>query len=154
MVVLLLLFVVLPIVELYALIQVSQAIGLFDALGLMLAISIVGAWMAKRQGLRTLAGFSAQIGAGKVPSKEIADGLLLFLAGALLLAPGFVTDVFGVLLLLPPVRALVRRLFLPRLTAASTVVRFGNRGTGQVFDVTSRENGRPPDDRGPGGLGR
>ncbi len=154
--VLLVLLVGMPILELYVLVQVAGAIGVLEALAVMLVISIAGAWLAKRQGLRTWARFNQQVAQGKVPSKEIADGVCLLLAGALLLAPGFVTDVFGVLLLLPPIRAIVRRTLLPRMSTSPVVIRYGP-GThgriGDVLDVDGRESpGRPDDQRGE--LGR
>ena len=105
---LVLLFIVVPIVELYVIIQVGHALGVFNTLALLVLISFLGAWLMKREGLGTWRRAQRQIDAGTVPGRELVDGALIVLAGALLLAPGFVTDIVGLLLLLPPVRAAVR----------------------------------------------
>lgn len=111
---LLLFFVVLPIVELAVIIQVGHAIGVLNTIGLLLLVSLVGSWLVKREGLAVWRRFQEQVHAGAVPGKEVADGVMILLAGALLISPGFVTDVFGVFLLLPPVRAVVRAALLRR----------------------------------------
>ncbi|MDQ1375386.1 MAG: protein FxsA [Actinomycetota bacterium] len=108
MAVLLLLFVLVPFAELYVLIQVGHVIGALPTVGLLIAVSIVGAWLVKREGLAVLSRARQRGDAGEVPGKELVDGVLVLLAGALLIAPGFLTDVVGVLLLLPPVRAVLR----------------------------------------------
>ena len=103
-----LLFLVVPFAELYVLIQVGQVIGALPTIGLLIAVSVVGAWLVKREGFATLARARERIEAGQVPGKEIVDGVLILFAGALLVTPGFLSDVAGVLLLLPPVRATLR----------------------------------------------
>ena len=108
-------FLVVPIIELAVIIQVGQAIGVWPTIALLLAISIGGAWLVKREGLGVWERFRRQVDAGRVPGKEIADGVMIIFAGALLLTPGFVTDVLGILLLLPPVRAFIRATVLSRL---------------------------------------
>ena len=108
------LFIVLPIVELAVIVQVGQALGVFNTIGVLLLVSFVGAWLVKREGMAVWGRFQQQVQMGMVPSREIADGVLILLAGALLLTPGFVTDVFGILLLLPPVRATIRSAALYR----------------------------------------
>lgn len=100
-----LLFLVVPFVELYVLIQVGQAFGVLNTVIALVVVSVVGAWLVKREGLGTLARARSRIEAGQVPGKELVDGVLILFAGALLLTPGFLSDVLGVLLLLPPVRA-------------------------------------------------
>ena len=112
---LVLLFIVVPIVELYVIIQVGHVLGVVNTLALLLIVSFVGAWLMKREGLSTWRRAQRQIDAGVVPGRELVDGALIVLAGALLLAPGFVTDVVGILLLLPPVRAGVRTFARHRL---------------------------------------
>ncbi len=111
---LLALFIVLPIVELAVIIQVGQAIGVLNTIGLLLLVSFVGSWLVKREGMAVWRRFQEQVNRGQVPGKEIADGVMVLLAGALLISPGFVTDVAGVLLLLPPVRAVVRASLIRR----------------------------------------
>lgn len=107
--VLVVLFIGVPFVEIYVLLQVGQAIGVVNTLGLLILISVVGAWLAKREGLGVLRRMQRSIDAGRVPGAELVDGFLILLAGALMLTPGFITDILAILLLLPPVRAVVRR---------------------------------------------
>ena len=114
-----LLLVLWPVVEIAVFLQVVQWIGVLDTLALMLVISVFGAWLVKRQGVGTLARMRAELDDGRIPTGPMTDGGLLALAGFLLLVPGFVTDIFGLALLLPPVRAGVRvwlgRRFLVRV---------------------------------------
>ena len=109
MFVVVLLLILWPVLEIAVFLQVVQWIGVLDTLLLMLVISLAGAWLVKRQGVGTLARMRAELDDGRVPTGPMTDGGLLGLAGLLLLVPGFVTDAFGLLLLLPPVRAVVRR---------------------------------------------
>jgi UPF0716 protein FxsA len=107
--VLALLFIVVPIAELYVILQVGQAIGVLDTIVLLILVSVVGAWLAKREGLGVLRRIRRSLDAGRVPGTELIDGFLILLAGALMLTPGFLTDILAILLLLPPVRVVVRR---------------------------------------------
>jgi UPF0716 protein FxsA len=106
---LVILFVGVPFAELYVLIKVGHAIGVFDTLVLLLLVSVVGAWLAKREGLGVLRRMQAALNDGRVPGVELLDAFLILLAAALMLTPGFLTDIVAILLLLPPVRAAVRR---------------------------------------------
>ena len=103
------LFIGVPFAEIYVLLQVGQAIGAINTLVLLILISVVGAWLAKREGLGVLRRMQRSIDSGRVPGTELVDGFLILLAGALMLTPGFLTDILAILLLLPPVRAVVRR---------------------------------------------
>jgi UPF0716 protein FxsA len=105
---LLVLFLAVPFVELFVILQASHLIGLVPTLAVLLVISVAGAALVKREGLGLLRQARRRMDAGQVPGRELVDGLLVLLAGALLLTPGFVTDALGLLLLLPPVRAGVR----------------------------------------------
>ena len=109
MFVLLLVLVLWPIVEIAVFLQVVDWIGVLNTLALMLAISLCGAWMVKRQGIGTLARMRRELDDGRIPTGPMTDGGLLAVAGFLLLIPGFVTDAFGLALLVPPVRSGVRR---------------------------------------------
>jgi UPF0716 protein FxsA len=109
MAVLVLLFIVLPIAELYVIIQVGQAIGVLPTLALLLVDGLVGAALARSQGRAAWQRFNLALAEGRVPARETADGAMIILGGALLLTPGFITDVVGLALLLPPTRALIRR---------------------------------------------
>jgi UPF0716 protein FxsA len=138
------LFVVLPLVELAVLLQVADGIGLGNTILLLIAVSVVGVWVCKREGVGVLRRFQASLDRGELPTRQIADGGLILLAGALLIAPGFVSDVLAVLLLLPPTRAVVRTLLLGRLArraSISVVVSTGpHRPTASgIIDTTSSE---------------
>jgi UPF0716 protein FxsA len=113
---LLLLLIVIPIVELAVIIQVGHVLGVLNTLVLLLVVSMAGAWLLKREGLGVLRRVRQQTEMGVVPGKELVDGALIVLGGALMLTPGFVTDAVGLLLLLPPVRAALRRVVRRRLT--------------------------------------
>ena len=108
-------FIVVPIVELAVIIQVGQALGVLPTIALLLGVSIAGAWLVKREGIGVWRRFHHQVRAGAVPGREIADGVMILFAGALLLTPGFVTDCLGLLLLMPPVRAAIRGAVMARL---------------------------------------
>jgi len=135
MAILVLLFLVLPIVELYVIIRVGPEIGALYTIALLLVISIVGAWLAKREGLGVWRRINEQVQAGKVPGVELVDAFLILLAGALLLTPGFISDVFAIFLLLPPSRAVVRRTLRRRFM-----------GRVDVFRGRSARPVRPPPD--------
>lgn len=112
--VLVLLFLVVPFAELAVLIQVGDWLGVADTILLLIGISVAGAWLAKRAGISVLVRMRQQLEMGRVPAAELVDGFLVLLAGALLLTPGFLTDCVALLLLLPPVRATVRRILRKR----------------------------------------
>ena len=101
-------FLVVPIVEIYLIIQVGSAIGGWETVGLLIVISVVGAWLVRFQGLAILARVQRSLAEGKLPTDPLIDGLLVLVAGALMLTPGFLTDGVGLLLLLPPSRLVVR----------------------------------------------
>lgn len=107
---LVLLLVAVPLVEIYLLVQVGQVIGALPTIALLLVMSVLGAWLLRREGARTWSAFRAALAAGRVPAREVADGALVILGGALLLTPGFATDVVGLALVLPVSRAVFRRL--------------------------------------------
>ena len=111
-----LLFILVPIAEIYVILQVGHAIGALNTVALLVVVSFFGAWLMKREGLGTLRRAQRQIDAGVVPGTELVDGALIILGGALMLTPGFLTDIVGILLLLPPVRAALRTFVRRRLT--------------------------------------
>jgi len=108
--VLVLALVVVPIVELYVLLQVGQLLGVVPTLVLLVVMSLLGAYLLRREGTRTWNALRSALASGRLPAKEIADGGLVVFGGALLLTPGFATDAFGLLCVLPPSRAVLRRL--------------------------------------------
>jgi UPF0716 protein FxsA len=111
---LLIVFLVLPIAELAVLAQVAGAIGLAETILVLIAVSVTGAWLVKREGVGVLRRVQQQIDRGIVPGPELVDGFLILLAGALLLTPGFLTDCLGLLLLAPPTRAAFRTVLTRR----------------------------------------
>ena len=113
---LVLIFIVVPLVELAVIIQVGQALGVLNTIALLLLVSFVGAWLVKREGMGVWRRFRRQVDSGVVPARELADGVMIIFAGALLMTPGFVTDLLGLSLLMPPVRAAIRATTLARLT--------------------------------------
>jgi UPF0716 protein FxsA len=121
--VVILLLVLWPLVEIAVFLQVAAWIGVLNTLALMLAISLCGAWLVKRQGVGTLARMRSELDDGRIPTGPMTDGGLLAAAGFLLLLPGFVTDVFGLALLVPPVRSGVRRALGRRFTVRTARVR-------------------------------
>lgn len=125
--VLFVLFVLVPLVEIYVLVQVGQVIGAGWTILLLVLDALLGTWLIKHEGGRAWRALREAIDGGRMPATEIADGALILLGGTLLLAPGFVTDAFGILLILPFTRPLFRRLLAAavarRLTIGSIDVR-------------------------------
>jgi len=107
--------IVVPLLELWVIIQIGSVIGAWPTILLLLAFSLGGAWLVRRQGSAAWDRFTKSITSGRIPAKETADGALIILAGALLLTPGFLTDLCGILLLLPPIRATIRTVGTARL---------------------------------------
>lgn len=95
------LFLVVPIVEIYLLIQVGSVIGAFPTILLVVATAVIGAFLLRQQGLSTLARFQNNMANGTLPAKEMMEGVLLIVGGALLMTPGFFTDTIGFLCLIP-----------------------------------------------------
>lgn len=110
------LFIVVPLVELFVIVQVAGSIGVISTLALLLAVSIAGSWLVRREGLGILSRARTMVRNGDVPTDEIINGVLVLGAGALLLTPGFVTDAVGLLLLISPTRALARNLIRRRVS--------------------------------------
>jgi UPF0716 protein FxsA len=103
-------FIVVPILEIYVIIQVGQVIGAWWTILLLIADSIFGSWLIKHEGRRAWLALTTAIESGRMPARELADGALILVGGTLMISPGFVTDVAGILLILPFTRPLARRL--------------------------------------------
>lgn len=149
------LFIVVPIVELYVLIQVGQAIGVLPTIALLIADSILGAALMRSQGRAAWRRFNATLAEGRVPGREVLDGALVIFGGALLLTPGFLSDILGLILLLPPTRAVVRTVLVRRFSghivsgaASGAGARMGNMFTFQ----TGPPGGRPRNPYGDGDI--
>ncbi len=138
----LVLFLLVPIVELFVFAQVAGSFGFGTALLGALGATFVGMWLVKQQGLGVLRRANEKVARGDAPTDEVVNGILLLVAGILLLAPGFVTGAAGLLLLLPPVRALLRSSVRRRLGAGPIVfagpLRMGGFGPGPGFPGRSR----------------
>ena len=159
---LVLVFIVVPIAELYVIIQVGELIGVWPTLLLLLLDAIVGSWLLNHQGRAAWRRFNEALAERRIPGKEVADGFLVILGGALLIAPGFITDVFGILFLIPPTRALARKVLYRFTVGRVAVVGFpgsvgggwGGAGNGQArngakrtydYDVDAEESGEDAD---------
>jgi UPF0716 protein FxsA len=108
------LFIAIPIAELYVILKIGDLIGIVPTLALLVADSLLGSWLMKSQGRAVWTRFQETMQAGRVPHREVFDGVLVIFGGAFLITPGFLTDILGVFLLLPPTRALVRRWLIRR----------------------------------------
>ena len=118
---LVLLFIVVPIAELAVLIQVGQEIGVWWTIAILIADAIVGSILMRAQGRAAWRRFNEALAGGRVPAREVLDGALVMFGGLLMLTPGFITDILGFLLLIPPTRAVVRAVLVRRLAQRMTV---------------------------------
>jgi UPF0716 protein FxsA len=105
---LVLLFIVVPIVELYLIIQVGGAIGVIPTLAILIGDALLGSFLLRHQGRAAWVRFNRALAENRIPTREVLDGVLVIFGGAFLLTPGFLTDIVGLVLLIPPTRALVR----------------------------------------------
>jgi len=105
--VLFVLFIIIPIIEISVLMQVGELLGMWPTIGIVILSAWVGAKYVRQQGLATLQSVQAKMAQGEMPSSEIVTGLMLLVAGVLLVTPGFVTDIFGLALLVPGFRQLL-----------------------------------------------
>jgi len=103
-------FIIVPLVEIYVLIQVGQVIGPWWTILLLILDSLFGTWLIRREGARAWLALRVALESGRMPARELADGALILVGGTLMLTPGFVTDAFGILLILPFTRPAARRM--------------------------------------------
>jgi UPF0716 protein FxsA len=134
------LFIALPLVELYVILKVGDAIGAVWTILLLAADSVLGSLLLRAQGRSVWRRFNTALAEGKMPHREVIDGVLVIFGGAFLLTPGFLTDIVGVVLLVPPTRALVRRFLARRLRRRVAVVGVVD----GVVDGTATERHDPP----------
>ncbi len=113
-VILLLALLGIPVAEIFFIIRVTRDLGIPETIGLLVAVSIIGAWLVRRSGLGVLRQISERLARGEIPGKELVDGLLILVGGLLMLTPGFLTDAVGLLLLIPPARLALRALLIRR----------------------------------------
>ncbi|MFT4988924.1 MAG: UPF0716 protein FxsA [Acidimicrobiales bacterium] len=133
-----LLLIVVPIVEFYVLVQVADGLGWLPSIVLLLAVSMIGASLMKWQAAGAIGRIQATMAQGKMPSKELADAALMIFGGALLLTPGFFTDVVGLAMFIPPLRAIARVLLLKRFRGKVSVA-----GTSGGFTFGTNFGTRP-----------
>lgn len=151
---LIVIFIVLPLVELYVIYKVGDAIGVVPTILILAADSVLGALLLRSQGRAVWGRFNAALTEGRVPHREVVDGVLVIFGAAFLITPGFVTDIFGLLLLLPPTRAVARRIVMKRIgrrveaaaTGADRQTRRRRRPSPGRYDVegTATEYDAPP----------
>jgi len=122
------LVVVLPLIELYFIVQVGQEFGIIPTVALLIVISAVGSALVKREGIKAFRRFMTAAQTGEELTKEIANGVCILASGVFLLAPGFISDVLGILLLLSPVRLVIVRLAGRRIHGKTTVIRATHTG--------------------------
>lgn len=127
---LLLLFTVVPALELILLIQLGRHVGFWPTAALVLGTGVVGAWLARREGIKVLRAVSTEMAEGRMPTDHLLDGLLILIAGAVLLTPGLLTDAAGFILLIPGGRRMIRRILSEaiskRMTASGPVTLDGD----------------------------
>src|SRR3954451_14817904 len=129
------LFIVVPLAELYVILKVGDVIGWAPTIALLAVDSLLGTWLLRSQGRAVWRRFNEALAAGRMPHREVVDGVLVIFGGAFLITPGFITDVVGVVLLLPLARALVRAWLARRLARRVSV---------GVVDGTATERHDPP----------
>jgi len=145
---LIVIFIILPILEVAMFLAMANLIGGWLSLFVLLAMSLFGVWLVKRQGLAVMRRTRQSINSGEVPTREVLDGTLIAFAGVLCVIPGFLTAIVGLLILTPPVRAFSRSLAGRRfafLTAATRTIRWRRRSVINVEwigDVTPQP--KPP----------
>lgn len=137
----LLLFIILPIVEMTILIKVGTMIGALNTIGLVLLTAVIGAALLRQQGFATLLRANERLNSGELPAREVAEGLILAVGGALLLTPGFVTDTVGFLCLIPGTRHFLAAQALKKLVVSSQ---------SQGYQFTMRTGGSFQGGRSPG----
>ncbi|HEY1356736.1 MAG TPA: FxsA family protein [Thermoleophilaceae bacterium] len=138
------LFILLPLAELYVILKVGDAIGVIWTILLLAADSVAGSMLLRSQGRAVWRRFNQTLAEGRMPHREVQDGVLVIFGGAFLITPGFITDVFGLLLLLPPTRSLVRRYGM-RAVGRRFAIRIGGTGpiSGEDYDVEGTATEQP-----------
>ena len=132
---LVLLFIAVPLVELYVIVGTASSIGTLETIGLLILVSVVGAWLVKAQGMAVLWRVQSKLQEGQMPGRELVDGALVLFAGALMLTPGFATDAVGLLLLFPPTRMAIRPIVIRRFRRRVTYFGPGEAGPGTIHDT-------------------
>lgn len=140
---LILLFTLVPALELALLIEVGSRIGTAATIGLVIATGVLGAALARQQGLQVLRRIQTELGAGRLPASSLVDGVIVLLAGALLVTPGILTDVLGILCLVPSFRSLIKARLRRRFERALREQRIIVEGFDGSVDAEFHRNGPP-----------
>ena len=114
-------FLLVPLIELFIIIQVGQLVGAWWTVAALVAVSVAGALLMRREGTRAWGNFRAALASGRVPTDEVVEGALVLFGGALLLTPGFATDALGLLLMIPLTRRMIAAAIKRRLGARFSV---------------------------------
>ncbi len=146
------LFVALPILEIYVIVQVGSAIGALPTVLLLVVEALLGGWLVRREGKRAWEALRTATSTGRMPGRELADAALVLVGGTLLLTPGFVTDIFGFFFVLPFTRPLARRVVsavIARRAAREFDARYAQsrRGARQIHQPGEEGGTSPPDER-------
>ena len=143
--------VALPFAEIYLLVQVGHVIGVWWTLAILVGEAMLGAWLVRREGSRAWTALNSAFASGRMPTGELADTALVLVGGVLLVMPGFITDVFGLLFLLPFTRPLARKVLaffiarrMNKLGLSTTVIRYD----GTVIEGETVSEPQPPSDAG------
>lgn len=139
------LFLVVPIVEIYLLIQVGSVIGAFPTILLVVMTAVIGAFLLRQQGMSTLARFQNNMASGTLPAKEMIEGVLLIVGGALLMTPGFFTDTLGFLCLIPFTRGYLVEQIIKRSLFKAQAGMSGGKSSSMDGDIIEGEFSRKPD---------
>jgi UPF0716 protein FxsA len=145
-----LLFLIVPLAELYVILKVADSIGVGWTILLLVADSLLGSWLLRSQGRAVWRRFNEILAQGRVPHREVVDGVLVIFGGAFLITPGFLTDIVGLFLLLPPTRAIARRMLMRRMGQGAVAA--GRSRPPRDYDVEG--SAREYDDEAPPGLER
>ena len=140
-------FILIPLAELYVIFKVGDAIGVVWTILLLAADSLIGSMLLRSQGRTVWRRFNEALAGGRMPHREVMDGVLVIFGGAFLITPGFLTDIVGLILLIPPTRTVVRRVVARRLgqrvAVGVTQQRAARRGRGADVDGTATEYDAP-----------
>ena len=155
------LLLVIPVLEIAVFVVVGNLIGLWATLGLVVLTAVIGSFLLKSQGLSTLTRIQAEVNSGRVPARELVDGMMIVAAGILLLTPGLVTDTIGFLLFVPGIRSGIRRTISKRVVVMAKGGATGGFGSGgpegrgqerqspDVVDLSGDDFHRRPDSSSP-----
>lgn len=146
--------VLLPLIEIAGFVVVGRQIGVLPTLGLIIATGIAGAALLRHQGFGIMTRIRSEVEAGRDPSRNLVHGVMILLAGLLLLIPGFVSDIIGILLFLPPIRDLAWRFLSRRINFSADFTTMGGfagqrRDRGKTIDLDENDYSKSPDPKSP-----